>query len=71
MNGSRKAREKEINAGNKAKEEKLVALKKVKIKSIEESIALSEEWSALGISNRKLDAQFDALLEEKLSGLGI
>ena len=71
MNGSRKAREKEINAGNKAKEEKLVALKKVKIKSIEESIAISEEWSALGISNRKLDAQFDALLEEKLSGLGI
>ena len=71
MNGQRKAREKEVSAANKAKEAKLAELKETTVASIEEAVALSEAWGSLGGSNRKLDAQFDALLEEKLSGLGL
>ena len=71
MNGQRKAREKEVSAANKAKEAKLAELKDTTVASIEEAVALSEVWGSLGGSNRKLDAQFDSLLEEKLSGLGL
>lgn len=71
MNGERKAREKKVSAANKAKEAKLAALKDAKVSSIDDAVALSEEWGAMGAPNRKLDAQFDALLEDKLSGLGL
>ena len=71
MNGQRKAREKEVSAAYKAKEEKLSELKGATITSIKEAVALSEAWGSLGGSNRKLDAQFGDLLEEKLSGLGL
>ena len=71
MNGERKAREKKVSAANKAKEAKLAELKNAKVASIEDAVALSEEWGAMGAPNRKLDTQFDALLEDKLSGLGL
>lgn len=71
MNGERKAREKKVSAANKAKEAKLAELKDVNVSSIEDAVTLSEEWGAMGSPNRKLDAQFDTLLEEKLSGLGL
>lgn len=71
MNGERKAREKKISAANKAKEAKLAEIKDANVASIEDAVSLSEEWGAMGAPNRKLDAQFDALLEDKLSGLGL
>ncbi len=71
MNGERKAREKKVSAANKAKEAKLAEIKDVNVASIEDAVSLSEEWGAMGAPNRKLDAQFDALLEDKLSGLGL
>ena len=71
MNGERKAREKKVSAANKAKEAKLAEIKDANVASIEDAVSLSEEWGAMGAPNRKLDAQFDALLEGKLSGLGL
>ncbi len=71
MNGERKAREKKVSAANKAKEAKLAEIKDASVASIEDAVSLSEEWGAMGAPNRKLDAQFDALLEDKLSGLGL
>ena len=71
MNGERKAREKQVSAANKAKEAKLAELKDAKVASVEDAVALSEAWGAMGSPNRKLDAQFNALLEDKLSGLGL
>ena len=71
MNGERKAREKKVSAANKAKEAKLAEIKDANVASIEDAVSLSEEWGAMGAPNRKLDAQFDALLENKLSGLGL
>lgn len=71
MNGERKAREKKVSEANKAKEAKLAEIKDANIASIEDAVSLSEEWGAMGAPNRKLDAQFDALLEDKLSGLGL
>lgn len=41
------------------------------VASVEDAVALSEAWGAMGSPNRKLDAQFNALLEGKLSGLGL
>jgi hypothetical protein len=38
---------------------------------VEDAVALSEAWGAMGSPNRKLDAQFNALLEDKFSGLGL
>lgn len=71
MNGERKAREKQVSAANKAKEAKLAELKDASVASVEDAVALSEAWGAMGSPNRKLDAQFNALLEDKLSGLGL
>jgi hypothetical protein len=71
MNGERKAREKKVSAAFKAKEAKLAEIKDANVASIEDAVSLSEEWGAMGAPNRKLDAQFDALLEDKLSGLGL
>ena len=71
MNGQKKAQEQEVKASLKAKESKLEEVKSVSISSIDEAIALSEEWSSLGGSNRKLDGQFDNILAEKLGSLGL
>lgn len=71
LNGERKAREKQVSVANKAKEDKLAEFKNTEVHSIEDAVALSETWGALGSSNRKLDAQFNALLEVKLSALGL
>ena len=71
MNGERKAREKQASAANKAKEAKLAELKDAKVASVEDAVALSEAWGTMGSPNRKLDAQFNALLEDKLGGLGL
>ncbi len=71
MNGQRKAREKEVSAANKAKESKLAELKDTKVESVEDAIELIEAWGAIGRPNRKLDALFNTLLEDKLRGLGL
>ena len=49
----------------------MAELKEAKVTSVEDAVALSEAWGAMGSPNRKLDAQFNALLENKLSGLGL
>ena len=71
MNGERKAKSENFSAAIKVKEEKLTEIKTREITSVEEAVGLSEEWSELGAGNRKLDAAFDKMLEEKLKGLGL
>ena len=71
MNGERKAKEQKFSAALKAKEAKLEEIKSLEITSVEAAIALSEEWSALGGGNKKIEDAFNALLEQKLSGLGL
>jgi hypothetical protein len=43
----------------------------LEITSVEAAIALSEEWSALGGGNKKIEDAFNTLLEKKLTGLGL
>ena len=71
MNGERKAKEQKFSAALKAKEAKLEEIKSLEITTVEAAIALSEEWSALGGGNKKIEDAFNALLEQKLSGLGL
>jgi len=71
MNGERKAKEQKFSAALKAKEAKLAEVQDLEITSVEAAIALSEEWSALGGGNKKIEDAFNALLEKKLTGLGL
>lgn len=71
MNGERKAKEQKFSAALKAKEAKLAEVQDLEITSVEAAIALSEEWSALGGGNKKIEDAFNALLERKLTGLGL
>jgi len=71
MNGERKAKEQKFSAALKAKEAKLAEVQDLEITSVEAAIALSQEWSALGGGNKKIEDAFNALLEKKLTGLGL
>lgn len=71
MNGERKAKEQKFSAAIKAKEAKLSEWKDAEVASVEDAIALSEQWASLGGGNKKVDDAFNNLLESKLSGLGL
>jgi hypothetical protein len=71
MNGERKAKEQKFSVALKAKEAKLAEVQGLEITSVEAAIALSEEWSALGGGNKKIEDAFNTLLEKKLTGLGL
>ena len=72
MHGERKAIEKQSNAAQKAKEDFLAGMKKAKVASLDDAIALSEQWGALGQGGkREHDQNFDALLAEKVAPLGL
>ncbi|MDC0615127.1 DUF349 domain-containing protein [Schleiferiaceae bacterium] len=74
LKGERKAKAAQDNAVVDAKQKALADLKKAEIGTIEEAIAASEQFSALGAltgRNKKIDEDFEALLSEKVSALGL
>src|SRR6056300_201275 len=74
LKGERKAKAAQDNAIVDAKQKALADLKKAEIGTIEEAIAASEQFSALGVltgRNKKIDEDFEALLSEKVSALGL
>lgn len=71
MNGERKAKEQKYSAAIKAKEAKLAEWKDAEVASVEDAIALSEQWASLRGGNKKVDDAFNSLLESKLSNLGL
>ncbi len=72
MHGERKASEKLSNAAQKAKEDFLAAMKKAKVASLEDAIALGEQWGALGQGGkREQEKNFDSLLADKIAPLGL
>ena len=74
LKGERKAKTAQDNAVVESKEKALADLKKAKIGTIEEAIEASEQFSAIGVltgRNRKIDQDFDTLLSEKVSALGL
>ena len=72
MHGQRKAQEKQSNAVQQAKEDLIAKVKKAKVSSLEDAIALSQEWGAIGMGGKKgLDQSFDQALNDKLAPLGL
>ncbi|CAI8304752.1 MAG: Uncharacterised protein [Flavobacteriales bacterium UBA4585] len=74
LKGERKAKTAQDNAVVESKQKALADLKKAKIGTIEEAIEASEQFSAIGVltgRNRKIDQDFDTLLSEKVSALGL
>lgn len=74
MNGSYKAKEAKANAVVTAKKDMLKEVEKAKVATIEDAIALSQKWSALGSLHgkaRSLEDDFDALFNKKLEALGL
>ena len=74
LKGERKAKVAQDNAVVESKQKAIEDLKKAKIGTIEEAIEASEQFSAIGVltgRNRKIDQEFDTLLSEKVSALGL
>ena len=74
LKGERKAKVAQDNAVVESKQKALKDLKKATIGTIEEAIEASEQFSAIGVltgRNRKIDQDFDTLLSEKVSALGL
>ena len=74
LKGERKAKTAQDNAVVESKQKALADLKKAKIGTIEEAIEASEQFSAIGVltgRNRKIDQDFDTILSEKVSALGL
>ena len=74
LKGERKAKVAQDNAVVESKQKAIEDLKKAKIGTIEEAIEASEQFSAIGVltgRNRKIDQDFDTLLSEKVSALGL
>ena len=74
LKGERKAKVAQDNAVVESKQKALEDFKKSKIGTIEEAIEASEQFSAIGVltgRNRKIDQEFDTLLSEKVSALGL
>ena len=74
LKGERKAKVAQDNAVVESKQKALEDFKKSKIGTIEEAIEASEQFSAIGVltgRNRKIDQDFDTLLSEKVSALGL
>lgn len=74
LKGERNAKTAQDNAVVESKQKALADLKKAKIGTIEEAIEASEQFSAIGVltgRNRKIDQDFDTLLSEKVSALGL
>ena len=74
LKGERKAKTAQDNAVVESKQKALADLKKSKIGTIEEAIEASEQFSAIGVltgRNRKIEQDFDTLLSEKVSALGL
>ncbi len=74
LKGERKAKAAQDSAVIEAKQKALANLKKTKIGTIKEAIAASEQFSAIGVltgRNKKTDEDFDTLLSEKVSALGL
>ena len=74
LKGERKAKVAQDNAVVESKQKALADLKKSKIGTIEEAIEASEQFSAIGVltgRNRKIEQDFDTLLSEKVSALGL
>src|SRR6056300_1934264 len=72
LKGERKAKAAQDNAIVDAKQKALADLKKAKVSSLEDAIALSQEWGAIGMGGKKgLDQSFDQALNEKLAPLGL
>ena len=74
LKGERKAKAAQDNAVVDAKQKALEDLEKAEIGTIEEAVAASEQFSAFGVltgRNKKIDEDFEALLSEKVSALGL
>lgn len=74
MNGQRKAAQNKVNSSIDAKKKVLSELKSATLSSLEDALAWSERWSALGAVPRKfqqLDADFDEALSKGVAHLGL